>query len=71
MILTSAWSPGTSLPDARTPSLHRHLEDFGLLHLHWVDGWLDMCVHNLFNDSLLDPVLSEAAIGTVCTQLAA
>ena len=34
-------------------SLRRHLEGFGLLHLDCVDGWLDMCVHNLFNDPTL------------------
>ena len=38
-------------------SLRRHLEDFGLLYLHWVHGWLDTCVRNLFTGSLLDPVL--------------
>ena len=38
-------------------SLCRHLEDFGLLHLHWVQGWLDTCVRNLFTGSLLDAVL--------------
>ena len=59
------WEKGRML------SLRRSLEYFGLLHLHWVDGWLDMCVHNLFNHSLLDPVMRQSAIGTVCTQLAA
>ena len=38
-------------------SLRRHLEDFGLLYLHWVHGWLDTCVRNLFTGSRLDPVL--------------
>ena len=37
--------------------LRSHLEDFGLLYLHWVHGWLDTCVRNLFTGPLLDPVL--------------
>ena len=41
-----------------------------MLHLHCVDDWLDLCVHNLFNDSL-DPVMRLSAVGTVCSQLAA
>ena len=32
-----------------------------MLHLHCVGDWLDLCVHNLFNDSL-DPVIK-----TVCS----
>ena len=36
------------------------LKIFGLFHLRLVHGWLDMCVHNLFNDSLLDPVLRQS-----------
>ena len=42
-----------------------------MLHLHCADDWLDLYVHNLFNDSLLDPVLSQSAVGTVCSQHAA
>ena len=38
-------------------SLRRHLEDFGLLHLHWCHGWLDTRSRNWFTGSLLDPVL--------------
>ena len=38
-------------------SLRRHLEDFGLLYLHWVHGWLDTCVRNSLTGSLLDLVL--------------
>ena len=41
----------------RMLSLRRHLEDFWLLHLHWVHGWLDTCVRHLFTGSLLYPVL--------------
>ena len=57
----------------RMLSLRRHLEDFGLRHLHWVHGWLDTCVRNLFTGSLLDPVLrfSPTVVGTACPQLAA
>ena len=36
-----------------------------MLHLHCVDDWLDLCVQNLFNDSL-DPVMRQSAVGTVC-----
>ena len=28
-------------------------------HLHCADDWLDLFVHNLFNDSLLEPVLNH------------
>ena len=36
----------------------------GMLHLHCVDDWLDLCVHELFNDSL-NPVMRLSAVGTV------
>ena len=55
-------------------SLGRCCLDFlricGMLHLHCVDYWLDLCDHNLSNDSL-DPVMRLSAVGTVCSQLAA
>ena len=57
MCLRFARSPGAFRPDTRMFSLRRNLEDFGLLHLHPVHCWLDMCVCHLFNDSLLAPVL--------------
>ena len=47
---------GYNMPDVMV-GMDRHLEDFGLLYLHWVHGWLDTCVRNLNTGSLLDPVL--------------
>ena len=41
-----------------------------MIHLYCVDVWLDLCVQNLFNDSL-GPVMRRSAVGTVCSQLAA
>ena len=59
---------------ARMFSLHRNLEDFGMLHFHWVHGWMDMCVRILFTGSLLgscleilsncSPALSVIALST-------
>ena len=55
--------------DVSAHSLDLSLGRF-LFHLHCVDDWLDLCVQNLFNDSL-GPVMRRSAVGTVCSQLAA
>ena len=46
------------------PFLRRHLEDFGLLHLHWVHGWLDTCVRNLFIGYCLE-ILSNCRLSAL------
>ena len=38
-------------------------------HILCVDDWLDLCVENLFNDSL-GPAMRSSTVGTVCSQLA-
>ena len=45
------------LLDDRILSLYGVLDDLGLFHLHYVGVVLGVHVHNLFNGSLLDPVL--------------
>ena len=54
------------LLDDQILSLHGVLDDLGLFHLHSLDVVLVMLVmhaHNLFNGSLLDPVLRYTIFG--------
>ena len=46
---------------SRMLSVRRHLEDFGLFHLHLVHGWLDTCVRNLFTGYCLE-ILSNCRL---------
>ena len=41
-----------------------------MLQNYCVDDWLDLCVQNLFNDSL-GSVMRRSAVDCVCSQLAA
>ena len=49
------------------PSLHFRLDDLVPLHLHGVVDLLDLCVHSLFDCSLLDPVLRHSVVCPVCS----